>query len=131
MPSFKPHLLEKVKAGRKTQTRRIAKDGERLVVHTDGSKTVYDKRGRIKWHTGRDYACYPGRGLRQECRYDLHDLREEIADDISEIDAIAEGFSGRAEFLAAWDTINGLKQRQAKVWVHVFRVKPETVKAAA
>lgn len=131
MPSFKRFLLEKVKTGDKTNTRRLKKDGERLVIDPDGTKTVYDKRGRIKWQTGRDYGCWPGRGLRSECRYDLTDLREEIAGDISEQDARAEGFANREEFLAAWDEINGKGKRDKVVWVHVWRnVKLEAVPTA-
>lgn len=134
MLGFKRFLLEKVKTGDKTNTRRIAKDGERLVIDPDGTKTVYDKRGRIKWQTGRDYGCWPGRGLRAECRYKLNDLREEIAGEISEADARAEGFANREAFLNAWDEINGKNQRQKRVWVHVwnevFDVKPEPVAAA-
>lgn len=129
MPSFKRHLLEKVKTGDKTNTRRIKKDGERLEIHPDGTKTVYDTRGRIKWQTGRDYGCWPGRGLHAECRYKLRDLRDEIASDISEEDARAEGFENRDGFLAAWDEINGNGKRDKRVWVHVwdavFDVKPE------
>lgn len=127
MPSFKPHLLAKVKTGRKTHTRRLKKNGEKLITRPDGAKAVVDARGHIKWQTGRDYGCWPGRGLPSECRYDLHDLREEIVADISEEDARAEGFSGREEFLAAWDEINGKGKREAVVWVHVFKLKPETV----
>ena len=57
-----PGHIDQIIAGTKTQTRRIAKPGERLIVDEDnGHSCVVDANGRIKYQIGRDAAVQPGR----------------------------------------------------------------------
>ena len=46
--------------GKKTQTRRIIKKGERLEI-VDGLPTLYHESGRIKWQVGMTRAIKPSR----------------------------------------------------------------------
>lgn len=91
---FKPELAQKILRGEKTQTRRVVKPGEGLEFHIAQNggelKAVYNNRG-LKWIVGQTYAIQPGRGKAAIGRFRLLDIRQEIAKDISEADAIAEG----------------------------------------
>lgn len=107
----------------KSQTRRCAKPGE-MVQFGDGDSypveelvndpgyfaftyyefdrwpyAVYTANGHVKAVVGRDYAIVPKRGLAQVGRYKLLSIRVERVQDITEEDAIAEGF-----WLDSWDS---------------------------
>lgn len=114
---FKPNLAQKVLKGEKTQTRRIVKPGE----FWDG-KTVCRPDGAIKWQVGQSYAIQPGRTKAAIGRFKLLDIRRERVQDISEGDAIAEGFSSISEFFGVFESINGKAALDKEVWVLVFEV---------
>lgn len=124
---FKPELIEKILKGEKTQTRRIKKPGERLTKYPDGRKVAVvgalpDVTRHIKWVVGQTYAIQPGRGKEGVARLRVLDIRVEVARDISESDAIAEGFSGVAEFLEVFERINGKGALDKEVYVLTFEL---------
>ena len=125
---FKPGLIEQILANRKTQTRRVLKPGEHWGFSTLPSIAGYyvqDTNKRRKWRVGQDYAVCPGRGKHQVARILITDIHAESLIDITEGDAILEGFECRADFIAAWDTINPKAPFSSNpaVWVIDFRLK--------
>lgn len=123
---FKPELIERILAGDKTQTRRVVKPGEQIVVDAtapDVPVAILDARGRVKWRVGQTYALQPGRGkagigvrIRVKRLALDYDARQ-----ISEADARAEGFRSREEFLETWIAINGASATY-RAWVIEFEV---------
>lgn len=118
---FKPELAQKSKNGSKTQTRRLVKSGERLFIDPDGRKAVLTERG-VKWQIGKTYAIQPGRTKTAIGRFTLLDIRRERVREISEQDAIAEGFGSIAEFFEVFESINGKAALDKEVWVLTFEV---------
>lgn len=128
---FKRPLLQRIKRGTKTQTRRIifsddrptfGNSGEIIAVHR-----INRERGttRVKWRVGQEYAACPGRGLPGEATIRLLKLRKEAPAAISESDALAEGFNSAAEFLTAWGEINPNHNPHSPVWVCTFELSGE------
>ena len=104
---------------KKTQTRRPKKDGEYCVRDEDGNIiAVYTASGRLKYKVGNDYAIVPGRGKHgiKSHRILMQRIREEAFGEISEQDAIAEGFSSRDEFFAIWRELYG--DWQPDLWAY-------------
>jgi hypothetical protein len=129
---FKPELAQKILKGEKTQTRRTVKPGERLVNLKEGGKFVIWRKDtglaslvhkRIKWQTGQSYSIQPGRGKPGLGRFLLLDIRRELVRDISEEDAIAEGFNSISKFLEAFESINGKAALDKEVWVLTFEIE--------
>ena len=100
--------------GRKTQTRRVVKDGE---YRKRG--WVYTPAGHLKWRVGKTYAVQPARTRKAIARIEIAGIRRERAYAISDADAIAEGFASRSEFLALWEQMHG---GDCDVWVLEFRL---------
>jgi len=134
------YTWEKVLAGQKTQTRRIVKpehwefcDGPELAIDTVFYGT------RIKWQVGRTYAVQPGRGKPAVGRIKITAIRKERVQDITEADAVAEGFAGlcgygvymepRDHFFEAWNEINNRPgcrvEDKPAVWVLELEQVPE------
>lgn len=116
---FKPELIEKIKMGEKTQTRRVVKPnevhvgimpGERFSRSISQTITLEDGRivpQRIKWQVGRDYAMCPGRGKHGVGRIEVIYLGEnQDVRRIGEGAAKAEGFDSVNAFLSTWIHIN-------------------------
>jgi hypothetical protein len=94
---------QQVLEGTKTQTRRLVKSGEQLeYLLTEpnapiGPNAVFSTPtdgmdlGRTKWVIGRTYGVQPGRGQKAVGRCRIFAIRQELLQDISEEDAIAEG----------------------------------------
>lgn len=108
---FKPELIEQIKLGNKTQTRRVVKPGEALMTRfvKNGVYVEYveDVRGRTKWQVGKQYAMCPGRGSHGVGFIKIQSLREDV--DVRLIglaDAQAEGFEDVCAFLSTWIAIN-------------------------
>ncbi len=99
------HTLDLVMSGRKTQTRRVVKRPDELP----------------RWQVGKTYAVQPGRSKRAVARFKALEVRRELVTDISEEDAHAEGFSGRADFLAAWRKMHG--DKASDVWAITFELE--------
>ena len=97
--NFTPDMLELVLSGKKTQTRRPVKKGEKYVglpyalgspVHS--IQMVKDTKGRLKWRVNNTYAICPGRGKPAVARMMITRIRCEPANAITSFDARAEGF---------------------------------------
>lgn len=119
---FRHLLAEMILAGKKTQTRRLCKDGENWQIFPPIPATVLDKNGRIKWQEGRDYAIQTKRGGKAIGRFRVTNIRREIVAQISNEDAKAEGFAGRNEFFVTWDSINGADTSNQYCWVIEFEI---------
>jgi hypothetical protein len=103
----------------KTQTRRLAKDGDIIITpsnhpldHTarlSSPKSIFavERNGRLLYEVGRTYAIQPGRGKHTLGRIRLRAIVREVAQEISEGDARAEGFASPAEFREVWIELYG------------------------
>lgn len=97
---FSKDLLPKVQDGSKTQTRRPYKSGDH--VRDEHCSAVY-RNGRKKWSVGQRYAVVPGRGKKGVGFIEMTRLRYDgDVRNISEVDAIAEGFETPLDFIAVW-----------------------------
>ena len=119
------HTWQQVLSGQKTQTRRLARDNDRLwtveVEDREPEKVLW--RGtRVKWRTGRSYAVQPGRGKRAMARIRLLDIRYQLLGHVTEVEARAEGFSCLDEFERTWTTIHGRFNTEQPVWALEFRL---------
>lgn len=98
--TFSKDLLPKVTDGSKTQTRRPYKSGDH--VRDEYCSAVY-RDGRKKWQVGQRYAVVPGRGKKGVGHIEVTRLRYDgDVRNISEADAIAEGFETPMDFVATW-----------------------------
>lgn len=88
---FRPELIERIKAGVKTQTRRLPGKG---VSALRPWRIVYAKRKLLQ-------PAVEGDAYLRILRAGVHDLQ-----DIIEADAIAEGFATRDEFARYWDQLH-------------------------
>lgn len=88
--------IEEILNGKKTQTRRVVKDCETLLLEVDNRTTVYTNN-RIKWQVGRTYAVVPKRGAAtyihngNPTRIRITNIRKEPLQEITLKDARAEG----------------------------------------
>ena len=119
------HTWQKVLSGQKTQTRRLARDNDRLWTAEveDGTPDKVLWRGsRVKWRTGRSYAVQPGRGKHAVARIRLLDIRYQLLGHVTEAEARAEGFRSLDEFERTWTSIHGRLKIDQPVWVLEFRL---------
>lgn len=113
---FKRQLAIKICEGQKTQTRRAVKPHEYYDAQT---QSVYAGK-KLKWQVGRTYGVQIRRGGHSLNQFVLKNIRCERAGDITEQDAIAEGFANRDEFFETWHAINGKGTLLNDVWVLEF-----------
>jgi len=101
---------EMILAGKKTQTRRIARP--------------FAKRG---WAMDRSYAVQPGRGKRAVAYIAFRCMYSQQLQDITDDDVRAEGYETREAFAAVWDRINAKRgypwASNPWVWVIEFRLE--------
>lgn len=135
---FKPELIALIEEGKKTQTRRLCKPSETGGVKYPNDDRLHwgfapqipldstmgmvkDRNGRRKWAVGQTLAIAPGRGKHGVGFIKLISIGiAHGVSDISDADALAEGFNSRDEFLAKWDEINGTGKRDLPVWILSF-----------
>jgi hypothetical protein len=136
---FKPEMIEAIKKGRKTQTRRIQKPNEYMVWRRFGDCVLAD--GRRKWQVGRTYAICPGRGQKSVGRILITDIRREPLRSILSEEALQEGvvidvtyalrggdeFAALVAFRKLWNSINrkpGTRwEDNPDVWVLEFEYR--------
>jgi uncharacterized protein YqfB (UPF0267 family) len=119
------YTWQKVLAGVKTQTRRVAKNSEALWATEQAGpmpEKVVRQGNRVKWRTGGRYAVQPGRNQKGRGRIELLDIRYQHLGNVTEEEAKAEGFSSLAEFIQAWTEIHGRFDPEQPVWVLEFRL---------
>jgi hypothetical protein len=103
---FRPRLANLVVAGKKTQTRRAVKDGER----------------DCRYRPGREYAVQPGRGKPARGRIAILAVKSQRLADITFDEARAEGFRSRDEFFDYWRELHGDVDQDLVVWAIAFRL---------
>jgi len=118
---FRPEMIEAIKAERKTQTRRPVKFGDFHRGPLAGCLTVWDGTERLRWRAQGRYSVCPGRGKPRVGLIQLTGIRKEAVAEISEGDALAEGFESREAFLAAWKNLYPKSDLQENVWVLEFK----------
>lgn len=126
---FKPQLMALIREGIKTQTRRPVKDGD--ILETDLYEGFFNEapfhhvavtnNGRIRWQVCSGYAIQPGRGAKGVGFIYITDIRQERLGDITQTDALAEGFASREAFFAYWDSLHGRLDLNQSVWVLSFQ----------
>jgi uncharacterized protein YqfB (UPF0267 family) len=101
---FKPELVELIKQGKKTMTRRPVKPGEK----------------ECRYKPNHAYALQPGRGKRGDEKITIVAVRQQRLDDISEKDAKREGFANKQAFVRYWIGLYGHYDPDQLVWVISF-----------
>jgi hypothetical protein len=104
--NFRPELAEKVMAGEKTVTRRLANDNPNSPWW----------RGACALKIGRDYAVCPGRGKNAIGRVRIVNVGQRELHRLTPREAHREGFESTEAFEAAWTAINGAYDPHALVW---------------
>ena len=105
--NFKPELVERILTGQKTQTRRIVSDNPR--------SPWYRERCALK--VSRAYAVCPGRGKRGVAKVALVNRPwRQRAGQITDGDAVAEGFISRTAFIDYWRQLHGSFDPDTEVW---------------
>jgi hypothetical protein len=106
---FRPEMVEKIYAGKKTETRRPVAGGK-----------------PCRYRPGRSYAIQPGRGRLAVGRLAVLDVRRDALGNIDEAGARREGFESRGAFLDYWFGMHGFMSLSAEVWVIRFRLEGES-----
>lgn len=125
---FKPEMIEAIKAGRKTQTRRPIKDRDFQfwphpeILEQSHICAVYNKDCRPRWQIGRRYSVCPGRGKNRVALIEIISIWQEPVGQISGDDAHAEGFESRYAFLWAWKRLYPKSDLSEPVWVLEFKL---------
>lgn len=102
---FKPELVDLIRRGLKTETRRPVKPGQ-----------------PCRYVAGRTYAVQPGRGQCGVCRIRVLDVHLEALTEIDGAAARREGFSTGSAFLDYWRGLYGTVDLGQPVWVIRFEV---------
>jgi hypothetical protein len=118
---FKPEMIEAIKAGRKTQTRRPTTVNDAVVI-ADGKIKSVSRKGRLQWEVGRTYSVCPGRGRQRQGLIRLEAIQSEIIYLISDSDAQSEGFDNALAFLRYWRGLYPRSPVHQVVWVLTFEL---------
>jgi hypothetical protein len=94
---FRPELADKIVAGTKTATRR-------LPTNNPGSPWFKD---RCSYKPGQVFTINPGRGKVRVAEARVTRIFKQLLAEVTDQDAVAEGFASLEEFLDAFRSING------------------------
>ena len=98
---FKPDMIEAIIQGRKTETRR---------------------KGQRRWKIGSTHQVRRAMLERSLIIVKITDLQHEPLGEITETDAIAEGFQSRQHFFEKWINIHDVIDYSELVWVVRFQL---------
>lgn len=107
---FKDELIHQITDNQKTVTRRLVALGD-YMPPTGFHKEVRSAKGTLRFREDDVYAICNGRGKPAVGRIQLQSIRKERLQDITEAEAIAEGFESVVAFRRYWDNLysqNGL-----------------------
>jgi len=99
------HTLEQVLSGKKTQTRRPIRPYRRFA-----------------YRPGKTYAVQPGRGQNAVARIEVLAVRKQPLSEMTEVEAVAEGFASVAEYRELWVKQYRHFDPTEEVWVVEFRL---------
>ncbi|HOA23446.1 MAG TPA: hypothetical protein PK801_00170 [Aggregatilineales bacterium] len=127
---------QQVLNGTKTQTSRIVKAGEELVMADgpDGEPApAVLHNGRIKWQVGRTYSVQPGRNEKAVGYIRLTGIERKRVQALSDDEALAEGAEPAAgeppleAFRRVWEDVHGKGawEKNPEVWVLSFELVEE------
>lgn len=119
------YTLELLLSGRKTQTCRLTKPGETPVFGNDGAIVAVTAGGRDKYRVGKTYAVQPARTAAAVARIRLIGIERKRIQEISDAEALAEGYDTREQFFAVWRGVHGEKKLNAEVWALRFELAEE------
>ena len=117
---FSNGLDDKVRDGTKTQTRRLVKDGDRLIDWPMPCMFRRTKSGdtRLTWRVDQVYAIQSGRGKKGNGRFRITKIRKERIQEINCSDCIAEGLTTRE---TGYDAGVHLRDQFSRLWNSIHK----------
>ncbi len=106
---FRPELVDKIRVGEKTETRRLVKGNPQTAV--------------CRYKVGSTYAVQPGRTQRGVARIRVTDVRLEVLGGIDHAGARREGFPSVEAFFDYWRSLHGEADPDLAVWVIRFELE--------
>jgi hypothetical protein len=95
---FKPEMVEKILAGKKSVTRRPVK----------WEDTGFEVRNLpCRYEVGKTYAVQPGRGQKAVARIRIKDVRRGLISGVDDAEARLEGFTSSGMFPVYWEQLYG------------------------
>ena len=100
------YTLEQVLSGKKTQTRRRIRPGRKFV-----------------YQAGKTYTIQPKRSQSAVARFEALAVRKQQLGEMTQDEAVAEGFGSIAEYQELWVRQYGSFNPDKEVWVIEFKLK--------
>lgn len=115
---FTAYHWQLIEDGKKLQTSRIAKKGERLLLDDPYRyRRIMTASGRTKWEEGRSYPVQLQYGTKAVGRVNIAHIGSRLLYQFTDEDAVAEGYERLEDFRHVWREINGKWNPQALAWV--------------
>lgn len=122
---FKPEMVERILAGKKTVTRRPVKYVRYERIQPFGGFTEPVEVARAcRYEVGKDYAVQPGRGEKAVGRIRIKDVRRGLLAGVDANDARLEGFQTAGEFRRYWADLYGTCNQAQQVDRIEFELVP-------
>lgn len=95
---------------------------EHVAPILDGRKTQTRRGGKKRWNLGAVHQCRTAMLKSETCfaRVRILDVRRELLAEISQEDALAEGYPSPAAYFEAWKRINRTESIEGECWVVTF-----------